>query len=299
MEKTGWVLHEHEAMWCLETAFDLKATYCEAAMKAANCRENGNMFFVPPAVSYYPLNVNREWKRGMEGAQCCEQWKVDSYIQKGSFGMGYIAHDMASQQKVFIKLFRATTSSSPEAILRRNDSVRAEAEAMLHPLFEHATSHPAVITNRLCYGAVDIPKRPTGKPVPDMFFVQTPDLCSSGELFDLLVLSNLNEFNVVSVWTGEAFAHHEFVSTSRNGGHVCSANAADGSYAWTRVPALSLQDLIRYWCESPGEAADFLGLPAGCVLDMADYQTHLIGTPPCTRLFPQNHFAFSPTVSIL
>ena len=39
-------------------------------------------------------------------AQLCDHWKIDSYIQSGSFGRGWVGLDVFTEKKVFIKTFR-------------------------------------------------------------------------------------------------------------------------------------------------------------------------------------------------
>lgn len=121
------------------------------------------------------------------GADLCGQWRIDSYIQSGSFGRGWIGMD-ADGEKVFIKTFRSYADrpdrgkrDRTQAVLDKQEAaIRKEIEVLLHPDFHKATDHPGVVRNMLCYGSVQVPKT---KMSGDMFFIMSPDLCTGGELF--------------------------------------------------------------------------------------------------------------------
>eukprot|EP00035_Acanthoeca_spectabilis_P030509 m.9695 g.9695 ORF g.9695 m.9695 type:complete len:631 (+) comp4205_c0_seq1:99-1991(+) len=115
-------------------------------------------------------------------AVLCDRWKIDSYISSGTFGRGWVGIDSRSNQKVFIKTFRSLNDRSRRRAdpAVQEDAVRREVEVLLHPAFQLATSHPAVVSNYLCFGKVEVPQ--TGM-TGEMFFIMTPDLCDGGELF--------------------------------------------------------------------------------------------------------------------
>eukprot|EP00038_Savillea_parva_P008293 m.176015 g.176015 ORF g.176015 m.176015 type:complete len:642 (+) comp14093_c0_seq1:73-1998(+) len=129
------------------------------------------------------------------GATLCDVWKIDSYIQSGSFGRGWVGVDMeaSTPTKVFIKTFRsfsdrprrrkADGQKSAEIQKKQELAIRKEIEVLLHPKFHRATNHPGVVSNMLCYGNVKVPQ--TGME-GEMFFIMTPDLCEGGELFNYL-----------------------------------------------------------------------------------------------------------------
>jgi len=120
------------------------------------------------------------------GATLCNQWEITSYIQSGSFGRGWVAHDKAKGSKHFIKTFRSFKDRPPtrSTAEKQEVSIRKEIEVLLHPLFFEATDHDSVVANLLCYGPVTVPG--TGQS-GEMFFIETSDLCEGGELFNYLV----------------------------------------------------------------------------------------------------------------
>lgn len=75
--------------------------------------------------------------------QLCDQWKIDSYIQSGSFGRGWVGVDTAhDNQKVFVKTFRSFSDrprrrkgdqSQAEIQRKQEGAIRKEIEVLLHP----------------------------------------------------------------------------------------------------------------------------------------------------------------------
>lgn len=126
------------------------------------------------------------------GARLCEKWVIDKYIQAGSFGRGWSGVNVFTHQAVFIKAFRSFSDrpqrrkrqQPPEAAMAKQEAaIRKEIEVLLHPKFQQVVSHPGVTNNSLCYGTVSVPS--TGFK-GEMFFIETEDLCTGGELFNFL-----------------------------------------------------------------------------------------------------------------
>jgi len=104
----------------------------------------------------------------------------------GTFGHGFKAKDLATGKEVFIKTFRSNADrkvGSRASFESRESAARKEIAALMHLSFESATMHESIVGNTMCYGTV---VAPATRAKGEMFFMETPDLCEGGELFDLV-----------------------------------------------------------------------------------------------------------------
>ena len=112
------------------------------------------------------------------GTLLCEKWRVEEYINQGTYGRGWVATDIETERRVFLKTFRSRLDQAGT----NDECVRREAMALLHPDFPKCALHPNIVKNELMYGTVQVRDRIVGS----MFFVQSPELCEWGELRDYL-----------------------------------------------------------------------------------------------------------------
>lgn len=182
LKSAGWVLNEAQARWELQGSSNSLSASVAAKLTLLRNQE-GLPFQYMPSDIFLPNSG-----AAMVGAVLCDKWEIVKYLQSGSYGHGYKAKDVSTGSEVFIKIFRCNADRSSKSHFEvREAAVRKEIEALLHPWLVSATTTKSATSNTPCFGSVLIPAtRVRAQARGEFFFLQTPDLCENGELFDLV-----------------------------------------------------------------------------------------------------------------
>ena len=186
----GWVQNEAQACWELPMTARTPALLMRCTRLLEEVRAREGLLYMPTDDIFRPYpggavkfdGVNRT----MLGAILCDKWEITKYIMSGTFGHGFKAKDLASGKEVFIKTFRSNADRKPgsrASFESRETAARKEIAALMHLSFESATMHESIVGNTMCFGTI---VAPATKARGEMFFMETPDLCEGGELFDLV-----------------------------------------------------------------------------------------------------------------
>ena len=160
LESAGWVLDVNADSWTLPSGQEADRLYTMVTREFHRILAIDHLMFIPTDDVFKPVRGPVVWNQitdSLMGAVLCDRWKLDKYIQSGTFGHGWGAVDVQTGRRVFVKTFRCNADRNPKSrgnLFGREDSARKEMEVMLHPLFTEASSHDAVVTNVLCYGTV-------------------------------------------------------------------------------------------------------------------------------------------------